>query len=92
MTSLNNHSNVPGNASDGQPESLATKSLDTKSLDMKCEMRKNENIFYICSHQMPATKKKSLDINLDPEVRSYFGYGKRQFKHYQQKLQGRTAS
>ena len=74
MTSLNHHSMFPGSATDGRPESL-----DMESLDMKCVMRKSENIFYIYSHQeMPATKK-TLD-NIDPDIRKYFGFGKRLVK------------
>ena len=80
MTPLNKpkdfHSKFPGSAHDGRPESLDTKSLD----DMKCEMRKSQNIFYVCYDQeMPATKKKTLEI--DQELRKYFGFGKRQFKN-----------
>lgn len=78
MTALNKteifHSKLPGSATDGRPETL-----DMKSLDMKCEMRSSQNIFYVSSHQeMPATKK-TLDI--DQDLRKYFGFGKRQFKN-----------
>ena len=61
------------------PVELAGENCESFDKDMKCEMRSFKNNFYIFSHQETPASKKTLDI--DTDLRKYFGFGKRQFKN-----------